>query len=103
MKIKMITLAAGPEGVKHPGKIYDVSDTEAKAFVTGGYAEYVGAAPAETIAQPQETEGPSMEAFGELSAADQKSLLEKLAIEGDAGNEEKRTALYAAYLEAKKV
>jgi len=45
----------------------------------------------------------TLEAFSELSAADQKALLEKLAIEGDAGNEEKRTALYAAYLEAKKV
>lgn len=37
----MITLEAGPEGVKQPGKIYDVDPKEGKALVDGGYAEAV--------------------------------------------------------------
>src|SRR5687768_14063409 len=46
----MNTLAAGPEGVKQPGKIYDVSESEAKALVGGHYAKYVDAPPVEPTA-----------------------------------------------------
>lgn len=41
MKIKMITLEAGPEGIKQPGGIYDVDPKEGKTLVDGGYAEAV--------------------------------------------------------------
>lgn len=41
MKIKMITLAAGPEGIKQPGGIYDVDPKEGKTLVDGGYAKAV--------------------------------------------------------------
>lgn len=41
MKIKMLTLAAGPDGVKHPGEIYDVNTKEGKALIEGRYAEAV--------------------------------------------------------------
>lgn len=43
MKIKMLTLAAGPDGVKHPGTIYDVDVKEGKALIEGRYAEAVDA------------------------------------------------------------
>jgi hypothetical protein len=43
LKIKMNTLAAGPSGVKQPGKVYDVSEAEAKELVHGRYAQYVDA------------------------------------------------------------
>ena len=38
MKIKMITLSAGPDGARQPGRTYTVSDAEGKALVGGGYA-----------------------------------------------------------------
>lgn len=38
MKVQMLTLDAGPDGVRQPGKIYDVPATEAKTLITGGYA-----------------------------------------------------------------
>lgn len=41
MKIKMKKLAAGPDGVMHPGKEYDMSDATGKQLVDGGYAERV--------------------------------------------------------------
>lgn len=39
MKIRHITLSAGPGGVFRPGDIRDVSEDEARALITGGYAE----------------------------------------------------------------
>jgi hypothetical protein len=38
MKIKMLTLDAGPDGVREPGKIYEVPNAEAKQLIAGGYA-----------------------------------------------------------------
>lgn len=38
MKIKMLTLQAGPQGVREAGQIYTVPDKEAKQLVDGGYA-----------------------------------------------------------------
>ena len=43
MKIRMITLAAGPCGVFSPGKVYTVADAMGKAFVEGGYAKRLDA------------------------------------------------------------
>jgi len=39
MKVKMRTLAAGPNGNLEPGQIYEVPDGVGRAFVSGGYAE----------------------------------------------------------------
>ena len=36
--IRMITLAAGPQGVLQPGKVYQVDDALADALVAGRYA-----------------------------------------------------------------
>ena len=38
MKIKMITLQAGPAGVREPSSVHDVPVTEAEALIAGGYA-----------------------------------------------------------------
>ena len=38
MKVKMLTLDAGPDGVRQAGKIYEVPEKEAKELVKGGYA-----------------------------------------------------------------
>lgn len=44
MKIRMNTTAAGPSGVLRAGKVADVPDEQAKAFIQGGYAVPIGAA-----------------------------------------------------------
>ena len=41
MKIRLITLMAGPEGVFPPGSVIEVSPEEARALIAGGYAEHV--------------------------------------------------------------
>jgi hypothetical protein len=38
MNITMLTLQAGPNGVREAGRNYDVPDKEAKALIDGGYA-----------------------------------------------------------------
>lgn len=38
MRVKMLTLSAGPDGSRLPGKTYTVSAEEGKALVDGGYA-----------------------------------------------------------------
>jgi hypothetical protein len=49
MRIRMITTAAGPEGVYQAGQVVVVSNEMGQAFVEGGYAEPVKAR-AETAA-----------------------------------------------------
>ena len=41
MKVKMLTLQAGPNGVREPGKVYDIPAIEAKSLIGGGYAQAV--------------------------------------------------------------
>lgn len=38
MKIKMLTVAAGPTGIKYQGFSYEVSEDEGRAMIKGGYA-----------------------------------------------------------------
>ena len=38
MKIKMLTLAAGPDGINRPGTIIDVDETVARQLIGGCYA-----------------------------------------------------------------
>jgi hypothetical protein len=38
MKIKMLTLAAGPDGINRPGTIIDVDETVARQLISGCYA-----------------------------------------------------------------
>lgn len=41
MKIRMLTLAAGPDGVLQPGQEVDLPGEQARALIEGGYAEAV--------------------------------------------------------------
>lgn len=41
MKVKMKTLAAGPDGLYQPGQVVEVSAAQAQAFLEAGYAEPV--------------------------------------------------------------
>jgi hypothetical protein len=103
LKVKMITLDAGPEGVKHPGKTYDVDPEEGKALVDGGYATLVS----EPTSQLSESDPidfediEDIESFAELKADEQKKCLKHFEIEGDDSNGEKRVALFTAYLSKK--
>ena len=38
MKVKMITLSAGPDGIVRPGNVIEVKVTEGRALIKGGYA-----------------------------------------------------------------
>lgn len=42
MKVRAITLMAGPGGVIHPGQVFDAPDEKAKALIAGRYAVPVG-------------------------------------------------------------
>ena len=55
MKIKMITLMAGPNGSRMPGKIYDVPAQEAETLIAGGYAEKVSGQAAKNVAASPRT------------------------------------------------
>jgi len=54
MKIRMITLYAGPAGVMEGGKEYDVSPAVAKQLVEGRFAVAVGKEPAPVVVQREE-------------------------------------------------
>ena len=41
MKIKLLSIDAGPAGVFQPGTVRDVPQAEAEAMVAGGYAKFV--------------------------------------------------------------
>lgn len=41
MKIRMLTLLAGPGGVRQPNTVHEVPTAEAEALIAGGYAEKV--------------------------------------------------------------
>lgn len=45
MRIRMLTTAAGPEGVRLVGQVVAVADDEANALIEGGYAEAVETPP----------------------------------------------------------
>ncbi len=52
MRVRMVTLAAGPGGVRRPGDVIDVSSHEARDLLEGGYAVPVGRGEAETADAP---------------------------------------------------
>jgi hypothetical protein len=60
MRIQMVTLMAGPDGVLEPGQIADLPSAQAKALIDGGFArpakEGKALAPIETeMIKPPET------------------------------------------------
>ena len=42
MRVKFLTVSAGPGGVIRPGDVIEVSEGEAKLLIDGGYAEALG-------------------------------------------------------------
>jgi hypothetical protein len=63
MRIQMVTLLAGPDGVLQPGQIADLPAVQAKALIEGGFArpakEGKALAPIETeMIKPPETAVP---------------------------------------------
>lgn len=57
MKIRLISLMAGPAGVVQPGQVIDMQpDSYAEAMVAGGYAEKVEAKDAAPMASPAPAE-----------------------------------------------
>lgn len=53
MKIRMVTLAAGPGGIYAPGAIVDLDEAIAAAMVAGGYAVLVGVSPVSPSVLPE--------------------------------------------------
>ena len=56
MKVRMRTLAAGPDGVFSPGEVVDLPEREASALVKGGYAESIGETPSAERKVPEPPE-----------------------------------------------
>lgn len=50
----MKTLAAGPDGARYPGRTYDVTSSEGKELVEGGYAVRAEDDPAERVGTTQD-------------------------------------------------
>lgn len=92
MKILMKSLSAGPEGVRSPGKIYEVPDNEAKGLLEGGYAV---AAPEPAAQAPKPEEKAPEIVAAEKVLADAKEALEK------ASNKQEKAAAGKAVSEAK--
>lgn len=74
MKIRMITLSAGPDGARQPGRTYTVSDAEGKALVGGGYAVEVKStdvAKAAASSAPRTADKPQGRRAAKKDAADE--------------------------------
>ena len=61
MKVRLLTLMAGPEGVVHPGAVIEVSPEEAEALITGGFAERVEQSGKPETAEPAPVETAAIE------------------------------------------
>jgi len=92
MKVKMITLAAGPAGVLLAGQEYNLPEAEAKAFIDGGYAAPVQEKPAPA---PEEAAKAPEVVAAEKVLADAQEALKK------AGNKQEKAAAGKAVAEAK--
>lgn len=58
MKVKLLTLMSGPEGIFHPGAVVDFPEEKAQALIEGGFAELVLAPkkPVETVETATESD-----------------------------------------------
>ena len=50
MRIRMLSLSAGPDGILQAGHTYDLAEDQARVLVTGGYAVPVRVSSLETAA-----------------------------------------------------
>lgn len=65
MRVRMLTLSAGPDGILYPGHSYDLGEDQARALVSGGFAVPVRAnvetAAVRTSPQPSPNRGGRIE------------------------------------------
>lgn len=111
VKVHILTSVASADWSYHYGQVVFIDPELAARWVQSGMAENVDGVelpkvPATLTGDQEQSTGGvetiDIAAFEELKADEQKALLKQLEIEGDDSNEEKRIALYAAFLEAKK-
>lgn len=82
MKIKMKTLASGPDGVLSKGEIVDLPKEQAEALIAGGFAQSASpSALVTSMVEENTTFGPEETAStgksGKGKPAKEKSMLEK--------------------------
>lgn len=58
MKVKFKTLSAGASGIIRPGDVVEVSESESKLLIDGGYAEAVESVKPEVKTEPQPEPAP---------------------------------------------
>ncbi|MFC5528476.1 hypothetical protein [Cohnella yongneupensis] len=80
-----------------PGRILTLEDDEASQVVANGLGEVMDSP---IPSDKDDSAQPTLDAFAQLAAGVQKEWLVKLQIDGDSSNEDKRVALYAAYLQS---
>lgn len=84
MKIRMITLSAGPDGARHPGKTYMVSTQEGEALIAGGYAVEVkstDAAKAAASSAPRTADKPHGRRAAKKDAAEEPAAVDEASEE----------------------
>ena len=74
MQIRMLTLQAGPNGVRQAGQLYEVPDAEAQDLIAGGYAVEVKAKPQAALeSKTMEDAAESATDESEIPETDEKS------------------------------
>jgi hypothetical protein len=78
VKVRMKTLAAGPDGVFQVGAVADLPLLRAKAMVEGGYAEYVGSGPSdERVKAAEEWTAPEQAPEAAVITPPEKTVMPK--------------------------
>lgn len=75
MRVRMVTGAAGPQGVWPPGAVIEASESLALALIAGGYAEAVSPPEAVIDAQPAPVEPPVVEAAVDAGASARRTAV----------------------------
>lgn len=91
MKVKMLTLSAGPDGARQPGKTYPVSAEEGKALIDGGYAVEVkstDAAKAASSSAPRTADKPKGRRATKKDAAEEFTEVDETSEEEESTEEE---------------
>ncbi|MCZ8310942.1 MAG: hypothetical protein O9320_08810 [Magnetospirillum sp.] len=90
MRVRMLTLMAGPGGTFPPGSVRDLPDGEAYELIEGRYAEQLDFAP--PAVEPKPVEPPALETLTKAELV----ALAKAELELDLDPEAKKAAMVAA-------
>ena len=96
MRVRMLTTAADPEGVRLTGSVYELDEAQALEFIRGGYAVAVDdvsraptpAAAAVTPTPTAESEKPKAKAIGDMNKAELQTLATELGLDTGGTNKE---------------